>query len=190
VALTIAGSLSWVGSRRACLDDVASGGAVTIVRIGITGHQKLPAEHIAWIADQIRGVLVRAPGAVGVTSLAKGADQLFAHCVLDAGHALEAVLPCREYAHAFELTDLDDYYALLERAQQVVTLDFGPPSEDAFLAAGQFIASHVDGLIAVWDGGPAQGRGGTGDIVTYARSLSIPVTVVWPPGAGTHDIHS
>ena len=157
------------------------------MRVGVTGHQVLPREHTAWIADQIRGVLAQAPAVVGVSSLAKGADQLFAQCVLDAGHALQAVLPCRDYAHAFDHADRDDYYALLGRAQTVVTLGFGPPSEEAFLAAGQFIASHVDRMIAVWDGGPAQGRGGTGDIVEYATSLCIPVTVVWPSGAGTHD---
>lgn len=142
---------------------------------------------MAWIADQIRAVLVQAQAVVGVSSLAKGADQLFAACILEAGHSLEAVLPCRAYAATFDSADRDDYIALLKCADQVVTLDFGPPTEEAFLAAGQYVASHVDRLVAVWDGGPAQGRGGTADIVSYARSINVPVMVVWPPGVGKHE---
>lgn len=39
------------------------------------------------------------------------------------------------------------------------------------------------GLIAVWDGQPAAGFGGTADVVAYARNHDIVVTVVWPDGA-------
>jgi hypothetical protein len=38
-------------------------------------------------------------------------------------------------------------------------------------------------MMAVWDGHPADGRGGTGDVVERARALGLPVTVVWPAGA-------
>ena len=39
----------------------------------------------------------------------------------------------------------------------------------------------VDGsdvLIAVWDGEPARGRGGTAEVVAYARSLGKPVVLI------------
>ena len=38
-------------------------------------------------------------------------------------------------------------------------------------------------LIAVWDGQPARGYGGTADVVSAAKEKNIPVTIVWPPGA-------
>lgn len=152
------------------------------MRLGITGHQDLPPAAVDRIARELKRLIADQSPLVGLSSLAKGADQLFAACVLDAGQALEAVLPCREYVEAFEPADRSDYLALLTRVSKTVTLDFGPPSADAFLAAGEYLARHVDHLVAVWDGGPAQGRGGTADIVAYARSQQVPVTVVWPPG--------
>ena len=38
-------------------------------------------------------------------------------------------------------------------------------------------------LVAVWDGKPARGIGGTADIVSYARQKGVPVVVLWPEGA-------
>jgi hypothetical protein len=35
----------------------------------------------------------------------------------------------------------------------------------------------------VWDGVPAQGKGGTADVVEQARASGVPIEVVWPPGA-------
>jgi hypothetical protein len=42
--------------------------------------------------------------------------------------------------------------------------------------------NRSDRLLAVWDGKPAQGLGGTGDIVAYAKSRGLPTTVIWPEG--------
>lgn len=41
---------------------------------------------------------------------------------------------------------------------------------------------RADELIAVWDGQPARGYGGTADVVQAARDKDLPVTVVWPAG--------
>jgi len=37
-------------------------------------------------------------------------------------------------------------------------------------------------MFAVWDGKPADGLGGTADVVGYARERAIPVQVFWPAG--------
>ncbi|MFG2777635.1 hypothetical protein ACGFY7_07180 [Streptomyces prunicolor] len=42
---------------------------------------------------------------------------------------------------------------------------------------------QVDVLLAVWDGRPARGYGGTADVVTYAREHDVPVRVLRPEGA-------
>jgi transposase len=40
---------------------------------------------------------------------------------------------------------------------------------------------HIPGkLLIVWDGLPARGRGGTAEIVAWARGLGKPVCQVWP----------
>ena len=156
------------------------------MRVGVTGHQEIPSAARAWVDDRLRELIAEWSLAIGVSSLAKGADQMFASCMLAAGHKLEAVIPCREYATTFDVAGLADYSELLGQAGTVVTLDFGQPSEDAFLAAGKYIVDNVELLIAIWDGEDAQGSGGTGDIVRYARSVNVPVSVVWLPGLGPH----
>ena len=37
------------------------------------------------------------------------------------------------------------------------------------------MVEHADVLIAVWDGRPARGMGGTADAVAYARQRGVPV---------------
>ena len=48
----------------------------------------------------------------------------------------------------------------------------GAPSD--YLAAGCRVAALADLLLAVWDGEPARGRGGTADVVAFARRNLIP----------------
>ena len=49
--------------------------------------------------------------------------------------------------------------------------------------ASRAMLDRADRLIAVWDGKPARGYGGTADVGALARDLDIPVTVIWPSGA-------
>lgn len=120
----------------------------------------------------------------GVSSLAAGADQRFAQTVLRLGGSLQVVVPSRHYESTFQTQrERDQFARLLDQASQVECLDHEAPSEEAFLEAGHRVVELCDVLIAVWDGLPAQGPGGTADVVAYARSLGRPVTVIWPPGA-------
>lgn len=119
----------------------------------------------------------------GVSSLAVGADQRFATVVLQLGGVLRVVVPSRNYDSTFETPcERDQFERLLDQASHVEYLDNEAPSEDAFLEAGHRVVELCDVLIAVWDGLPAQGMGGTADVVAYARSLGRPVTVIWPAG--------
>jgi len=47
--------------------------------------------------------------------------------------------------------------------------------EEAFLAAGKRVVDLSDIVIAVRDGEPAKGKGGTADSVAYALSTGAPV---------------
>jgi hypothetical protein len=51
------------------------------------------------------------------------------------------------------------------------------------MAASRLMIDTADELLAVWDGQPARGHGGTADVVAYARSHGKPVHVIWPAGA-------
>jgi hypothetical protein len=127
-------------------------------------------------------VLEKYEDIVGISSLARGADQLFADIVLDRGGHLVGVVPCEKYEETFpNPVDLEKYRQLLKKADQIIQLDHIEPTEDAFWEAGKRVVGMSDILIAVWDGKPG-GKGGTADVVAYAESISKPVTVVWIEG--------
>lgn len=149
---------------------------------GISGHQKAPQSVWNLLADRLPDILGEPPF-TGVSSLAAGADQRFAEDVLRRGGELHVILPSSAYESSFDQpSDLHLFRTLLSQASGVETLEFTEPTEAAYLAAGQRVVDLCDVLVAVWDGLPAQGKGGTADIVTYARSVGTPVNVVWPSG--------
>lgn len=138
--------------------------------IGITGHQRLEDPTAwKWVQDALDGILEENSGATGISSLAIGADQLFAESVLSHNLKLISVIPCLEYVETFDQTAVATYKSLLASAAEKIQLSFIAPSEKAFYAAGKKIADLADILVAVWDGQPAKGLGGTGDIVKYAQ---------------------
>jgi hypothetical protein len=49
--------------------------------------------------------------------------------------------------------------------------------EDAYERAGRYVVDRSDAIIALWDGEPARGQGGTAAIVAYARKRGVPL--VW-----------
>ena len=82
------------------------------------------------------------------------------------------MLPCRQYEVTFTEPDRHSFFSFLSKASSVVTLDFDEPSEAAYLEAGKAVVNRSEMLIAVWDGLPAKGLGGTADIVNFARENS------------------
>lgn len=152
--------------------------------VAIAGHQKLPRRAVPYIREAIERQLATTPGPiVGVSSLAEGADQLFADILLQQGGQLHVVIPSRQYEGAFTTEAARQRYRrLLSKSALVHALPYPKPTEDAFLKAGQKAVDLSDLLIAVWDGKPSRGKGGTADIVHYARALPRPVVVIWPEG--------
>lgn len=119
-----------------------------------------------------------------VSPLASGADQLAARLALERGWELQAVLPMAPDAYA----ELDPPAAealpgLLEASRCVLELpcDADDPVE-AFVLTGRATVAHCDLLIAVWDGLPARGRGGTAETVNAALVRGTPVLHI-PVGA-------
>lgn len=152
--------------------------------VGCTGHQRMPPEARGYADREIRLLLgAVGPSLAGVSALAAGADQLFANAVREFGGQLHVVIPSDGYETTFtDPEDLRSYQRLLAEASTVVTLSYPEPSEAAFFAAGKDVVDKCDVLLAVWDGKPAQGLGGSADVVSYARSHGKTVEVVWPVG--------
>jgi hypothetical protein len=160
------------------------------LRLGVTGHRSLT--HIDEVRRAINlaidGALEASPPGASprpaatltvVSALAEGADRLVVHeCLRRPGATLVAILPLpiAEYETDFETSDSQrEFSELLEVATTVEIAEETPTREHAYERAGQLMVEHSDAVIAVWDGQPAAGRGGTADIVAYAEARHVPV---------------
>jgi hypothetical protein len=157
-----------------------------MTRVGCTGHQGFPSETAALVDREIREHLARYVDLelVGLTNLADGADQLFAQAVLDLGGALEVIVPAEQYRDGFPTeASKHGYDELFAHARRVDRLPFSESTPESHMAASEVIVDRCDVLLAVWDGEPSRGYGGTADVVAYARKRETPVEVLWPEGA-------
>ncbi|MEU2402223.1 hypothetical protein [Streptomyces sp. NRRL S-1314] len=172
-----------------------------VTRIGVTGHRAIPAAVEPVVRAGMRALfhgdgLSHDDGGDGLshgdgdggplealTSLAAGADQIFADIALANGVPVTAVIPGTDHeAGLGDAATLRAYRRILRSCAKQERLPPEPTREAAYLAAGRWIVDHADHLVAVWDGLPARGVGGTGDVVAYARRTGVPVTVLWRPG--------
>lgn len=161
----------------------------TFLRIGITGHMKL--EHIQLLRKSVQRVislidkmqkasLKDMPYTYSIISpLAKGADRLVVKEVLEwkvldntDKPSLNVVLPLpkEDYIKDFETAaSKGEFETVLGRAMSICTLEKATSREAAYENVGHYVVDKCDFLIAIWNGKPSSGQGGTGDIVEYAR---------------------
>jgi hypothetical protein len=94
---------------------------------------------------------------------------MFAKILLKQKIAFTAVIPCIDYIATFSSSsERAAFEELLRNAADSIVLEFSHPSELAFYAAGRFVVESCECLIAVWNGKPAGGLGGTADVVAFA----------------------
>ncbi len=151
--------------------------------LGATGHQNIPAEARRYVTATVREA-VRAcdEPLLLFSSLAAGADQLVARVVLEEGGSIHAIVPSAGYAETLTGRDRASYEKLLATSAHVVRLGYPEPSEQAYWAAGKVVVDRCEILIAIWDGLPARGLGGTADVVVYAKERGKDVRIIWPAG--------
>ncbi|GLW70366.1 hypothetical protein Kpho02_26650 [Kitasatospora phosalacinea] len=154
--------------------------------IAVTGHLDLSPATARAVRAALDALLSPYPAGelTGVSCLAPGADTLFADAVLARGGRLVAVLPGPSHpgprATAAERTAFE---RLLAAAHRVLVLPATRLDPAAYVAANDRLLQLADRLVAVWDGRPGNGPGGTADMVAAARAAGLPVDVLWPPGA-------
>jgi hypothetical protein len=152
----------------------------------LPGHTNLTESTSGLVYDAL--LEVPAPyasdGLLGITCLARRADQLFARAVLNMGGDMEVVFPASDYAdripNAESRARFDDF---MSKASAVHTMPFAVAGPEAYMAASKRLLQLCDLLVAVWDGRPANGTGGTADAVQYAKDHERKTIVVWPPNA-------
>ena len=67
----------------------------------------------------------------------------------------------------------------MTRANEIVRFPAAAARPAGYVAAGQYMLAHCDLLIALWDGKPARGAGGTADVVAQARQLCLPIAWIY-----------
>ncbi len=199
--------------------------------VGVTGHrlEAIPAAERAGLEARIAEALERIeaqalvlfqkekelfapdpPLFTLVSPLADGADQMAGAAALERGWWLQAILPFDRDTYQADFADDESrarFIQLLGDADCVLELPGDPQDRlEAYVMAGRGTVAHCDVLIAVWDGLPPRGRGGTGEIVELAIQrgtaiIRIPVEpeseprILWSafdPNVVTrtgHDVH-
>ncbi len=159
-----------------------------LIRIGVTGHRDLKDSEL--IRRSIREALNEIENLINnlrynceytfsiLSPLAEGADRLVAEEILkwpgkkgDFKPILEAVLPFPETEYMLDFkTEVSKraFKDLLDQAKSVKVLTQIGPRNAAYEKVGRYIVNGCDLLIAIWDGSPGKGIGGTDDIVDYA----------------------
>lgn len=157
--------------------------------VGVTGHRSLRAADHDEIGARTRLVLARlkreAPDSpiVLLTSLAEGADRVVTRIALGEGVRIIAVLPLAQESYERDFADSksrDEFRVLLAdpRVEQCIVAPKLSSAADApgeardiqYLLAGSFVARNSDVLIALWDGAPSRGTGGSAQIVSFRRT--------------------
>ena len=168
--------------------------------VGLTGHRldRLGKDGAARLGGQLDALLARIEQAARglapadlrlVTGLADGADAIGADVALARGWQLDAVLPFFRDDYAGDFADdpaRGAYRRQLAACGAVFELDgdLADPAGHgvAYERAGRVTVAQSDLLIAVWDGGPARGRGGAPQIVAEAVLAGVPVIQIDPTG--------
>lgn len=156
-------------------------------RIGVTGHVHLSGSSAGLVFAALTEALREYAGSDlhGVTCLAQGTDQIFARAVIALAGTFEVVLPAADYREVMvDRRDRAAFDELLGKAVSVWTMPYAQSTRKAYLAASEAMLNRSDLLFAVWDGQPTKELGDTAHVVASARNRRLPVTVLWPAGAG------
>lgn len=171
-----------------------------VLAVGVTGHRQgaLPIEAIDQLEKQLTSIFSDLKARTAAihsanaeffngtparlilhSSLADGTDQIAAAIALEMGFELHAILPFESERYRSDMIDdraRERLDGLLHEATGVLELPGGPDDAlEPYVMAGFATASHSDLLIAVWDGLPSRGAGGTADVVRCAADTARPV---------------
>jgi len=163
------------------------------VVVGVTGHRNIASNNKRLsniVAKELRAVVRRHKGApiIILSGLAEGADRLVADVARETlGAGLWAVLPLpdRLYLRDFATAgSIAEYKALKAASQRVIEAPlmgtrrslarYGEPRNHQYAWIGAFIAKRAQVLIALWDGAPGRGTGGTAHVVDWFLAGSTP----------------
>lgn len=111
------------------------------------------------------------------TPLATGSDQIAAQSARANDYQIRALLPFKvsEYCRDFRGRELEEFTVHLETADNVMALPGDRSASDAYVLVGKAVIAASDVIVAIWDGEPGNGPGGTAHVVELALREGVPV---------------
>lgn len=149
------------------------------MKIGVSGHRWRDGADWEWVRAKIDEFVADTRSIAGYTSLAPGADQIFAESLLGHGKRLIAVVPLCRGRVELEDSQKPAFDCLCEKAGKIIRVK-GKTPDEAFCKAGKRVVNLADRMVFVWDGEPARGPGGTADIVAYAAKKRVTGVILDP----------
>jgi hypothetical protein len=158
-----------------------------MITIGVTGHRPhrlaVPVTALAArVRETLRGLLQHAPADrfLDILSpLAEGSDRIVAAQALALGQRLSALSPfcLADYEATFsDPAATGEFRRLWQAADARAELNGSTRhAEASYMAVGMVTLARSDLVLTIWDGRPAQGRGGTPEILQNAVAWGIPV---------------
>ncbi len=151
--------------------------------VGFSGHRQVADTAAAGrvIGDVLGSLRSEAAGEwIALSSVALGSDQIFVEQARKRGLSWHAILPLprAEFERDFSPAEWTVVEKTLTEAEHVRVITENGSREDAYLDCGMETVNSADVLLAVWDGQPARGKGGTADVVEYAKSIGKPVIII------------
>ena len=151
-----------------------------VLAVGFTGHRKVPYEtksrqvirdFLAHQKESHHGILY------GICSAAAGGDQLFAESCLELNIPLRILLPrpAEQFRADFDEAPWQRTVRIMENAISVEVTGRQEAQNEQYYDCGIQTVAESQLLVALWDGQPSRGFGGTQEIVSYARKTGHPV---------------
>ncbi|KJS03958.1 MAG: hypothetical protein VR73_16035 [Gammaproteobacteria bacterium BRH_c0] len=150
--------------------------------VGFTGHRALKEPDM--VSGAINRELVKLHSGYGnlaiISSAASGSDTLFLAEAEKLGFPLQIVLPFPpdQFMKDFSNDEWARVTPLLDQAIHIQETVWTNRRDEAYFDAGVSTVDGCDILLAVWNEGSAAGRGGTGDVIAYAKHLGKPIIVI------------
>ena len=122
----------------------------------------------------------KTPGVIyGVASAAAGADLLFAETCLELNLPIRIFLPVpkEKFREDFDELSWERAESVFKKALSVEVTGAGEKLTERYYECGIETVQQSQLLLALWDGEPSQGLGGTADMVHFAKEQERPV--IW-----------
>ncbi len=112
-----------------------------------------------------------------ISGMALGIDTLWAELAIENGLQLIAAIPCQNHESLWSKASIERYHKILNNPLTTIIMVTNEPySGICMQKRNEYMVNNCDLLVSVWDGT----SGGTGNCVTYAKSVGREIYLVNP----------